>query len=120
MIEAIPIDKNGHTIGCARNFPNSQWETMICTFGKKLRWRLVKEKEELVKESDEERIWADSNSESDSFDEEKIFEYNLDVKSIVTSLTKRELIKKYGLPEELMKSTKPEIIEIIKSGELYK
>jgi len=94
MKKAVPIDKDGCTIGGIKNFTDNQWEMMVYTYGKKLRWVLVEEEPEINHER--------KTQEEIIFDKEKLEEY-----------TKHELIEKYGLSEELMKSTKSEIIEII-------
>ena len=98
MIEAIPIDTDGDYIGSCREFSNEQWESMKRSFGKHLRWKLVKDIEE------ESEI---NKEESDKIFGEPIFKEELE------DYTKRELIEKYGLSEDLMKLTKIEIIDEI-------
>jgi len=106
MKKAIPIDINKNPSGGVRNFNDGQWEEMIQTYGKKLRWKLVKE--ELEKEQDEEQIWADSELEEEFFQEKEFIHPEPD-----KDLTKRELIEKYGLSEDLMKVSKAQIIKEI-------
>lgn len=105
MIEAIPIDTNGDYIGSYQEFPNEQWESMKRSFGKHLRWKLVKdiEEEPEISPDESEKIFGKTQEEI-IFDKEELEEY-----------TKRELIEKYGLSEDLMKLTKAKIIEIISS-----
>ena len=98
MIKAIPIDNNGDYIGSYQEFTNEQWESMKRSFGKHLRWKLVKD----IKEEPEISI-----EESDKIWGKPIFREELE------EYTKRELIEKYELSEDLMKVTKAEIINKI-------
>lgn len=108
MITAIAIDSKGNEIGSPRMFPETQWNSMVRTNGKRLRWRLIdaqaedtKEEPEISKEESD-KIWGEENSEP-------IFEKELE------KLTKREIIEKYYLSKDLMKLTKAKIInEILK------
>jgi len=100
MIEAIPIDIDGDYIGAYQEFTEEQWNSMKESFGKNLRWKLIKDIEE------EPEI---SKEESKKIFGEPIFKEELE------ELTKRELIEKYELSEDLMKVTKDIIInEILK------
>jgi len=104
MIKAIAIDSNGKEIGSPRMFPEIQWDSMVRTNGKRLRWRLIGEKLEINKEESE-----ISKEESKKIFGEPIFKEELE------ELTKHELIERYGLSEDSMKLTKAEIInEILK------
>jgi len=105
MKKAIPIDIDGNPSGSIRKFSDGHWEEMIRTYGKKLRWRLIEKKEK--KSEIEEQIWIDNELKEDSS-----IDYN--------NFTKRELINKYGLSEDLMKISKQEIIETIEISKQYK
>lgn len=104
MKKAVPVDKDGCTIGGIKNFTDNQWEMMVYNYGKKLRWVLVPEESEKTEKKSKDR---------------GIFRYDIPLPED-EDLTKRELIKKYGLSEDLMKNTKPEIIETINESELSK
>jgi len=107
MKEAIAVDVNGNYIGPYKEFTNEQWDSMERSFGKRMRWKLLQDMEEEPEISIEEseKIFGKVKPVEN---EEPIFEYDLDI-----NLTKRELIEKYNLSEELMKSTKAQIIDKI-------
>jgi len=118
MIEAIPIDSNGYYIGSCQKFTNQQWDSMKEAFGKNLRWKLIEDIEEEPEISIEES--------KKIFGEEKEYEVTADgnngdiliksynrKKAELEEYTKRELIEKYALSEELMKNKKDEIIDEI-------
>ena len=109
MKEAIAVDVNGNYIGPYKEFTNEQWDSMERSFGKRMRWKLlqdIKEEPEISIEESE-KIFGEGEPNEEP-NEEPIFEYDLDI-----NLTKRELIEKYNLSEELMKSTKAQIIDKI-------
>jgi len=111
MIKAIAIDSKGNEIGFPRMFPEIQWNSMVRANGKRLGWKLIEGKPEISKEEID-KIWKEEDSDKiwGKGDFKPIFK---EKKEELEELTKHELIEKYNLSEDFMKSTKAEIIIFI-------
>lgn len=113
MIEAIAINSKGNIVGVPQVFSDNKWNTMVRTYGKKLRWKVLNIIDEPgIKDEELDAIFEkESDASQETFEDE--FWKEPDIEQSIDEYTKRELIDKYDLSEDLMKKKKSEIIELI-------
>ena len=101
MIKAQQIERDGTKHGAVRTFTDAQWESMIETYGDKLRWAIISEIPDKKTFPDDD-IWPD--------DEEAHRVEPVSGEWTFDNMTKKMIISEYNLPEEDIKLNRKTLI----------